>query len=61
MLLDGTGFRHWFLVRSRLGDNLMLRAKLTTDRHLAKTNLTGVPTEDRGSENTFRVQLDYTF
>jgi hypothetical protein len=61
VLLDNTGFRNWIMVRSRLGDRLMLRAKLTTDRYQPKTNVTRIATEDRGGENSFRLQLDYTF
>jgi hypothetical protein len=66
VLLDGKGFRNWFLVRSRLSDNLLLRFKLTNDSPLTGTNILygqGGPIGDevRGNQTAFRLQLDYTF
>ncbi len=66
VLLDGSGFRNWMLVRSRLSDRMLLRFKVTTDRLFTKSSVlfgrSSVTGDDvRGLETAFRVQLDYTF
>jgi len=74
VLLDGRGFRNWFLIRSRLGDRLLLRFKATVDHLLTRTNVQPrdlnnqpvYPAEFPGDNvrdqvTSFRVQLDYTF
>ena len=70
-VMDGRGFRNWFLMRSRLSDRLSWRFKWTNDTQLTKTyvdfrdfgNLVP-PTPDatnaRDSRNWFRMQLDYS-
>ena len=72
--LDGTGFRNWFLVRSRLSNQLSWRLKYTVDNQAVVSNLQlrdfenpvdpslrpeGVAVKD--NVNSFRFQLDYTF
>jgi DNA uptake protein ComE-like DNA-binding protein len=71
VVVDGKGFRSWFLLRSRLSDRLSWRFKWTTDHGLARTyvdirnfgNLV-TPTPDavdaRDTRNAFRLQLDYS-
>jgi len=72
VVLDDTGFRNWFLVRSRFSDATMLRFKITHDRPITRTNVdirnfndpTGVPFEGdnvRRKQTSFRLQLDHTF
>ena len=66
VLLDGTGFRNWMMVRSRISDNLLMRFKFTTDRLSSKSSVLfgrgGVEGDEvRGQETSFRLQLDYTF
>jgi hypothetical protein len=73
LLLDGNGIRNYFVVRSRIGDELLLRFKVAHERPFTHTNL-----DMRGFRNVpynypidgdrvrqsfawFRVQLDYTF
>jgi DNA uptake protein ComE-like DNA-binding protein len=72
IVLDDTGFRNWFLVRSRFSDSMMMRVKVTQDRPLTRTN---VDIRQYGNEygfwyegdnvrrrnTSFRLQLDYTF
>src|SRR5678816_2060014 len=69
VVLDDTGFRNWFLVRSRFSDATMLRFKITHDRPITRTNVdirnfndpTGVPFEGdnvRRKQTSFRLQLD---
>jgi DNA uptake protein ComE-like DNA-binding protein len=71
-VLDDTGFRNWFLVRSRVSDSILLRAKFTHDRPLSRRNVDlrefnnefGYLFEGddtRAQRSSFRVQLDYTF
>lgn len=69
IVVDGAGFRNWFLLRSRLSPRLSWRLKWTTDHQLARTyvdirnfgNLVP-PTPDatnaRGDRSSFRFQLD---
>jgi len=72
--LDGTGFRNWFLVRSRLSNELSWRLKYTVDNQAVVSNLQlrnfetpigtgGRPegTAVKDNVNSFRFQLDYTF
>jgi hypothetical protein len=72
IVLDGTGFRNWLLVRTRLSDSLLLRFKLTHDRGLTRNY--GEAVEDFGwlataggtldaprRQTSFRLQLDYAF
>jgi len=69
---DGRGFRNWFLVRSRLSNELSWRLKYTVDSQLPVTHidirnfqdLTGANpegTNGKSKDNSFRFQLDYTF
>lgn len=72
VVVDGSGFRNWVLLRSRLSPHLSWRLKWTTDHALARTyvdirdygNLIP-PTPDgtnaRGDRSTFRLQLDASF
>jgi hypothetical protein len=71
VVVDGKGFRNWFMVRSRLSDNLSWRLKWTTDHSLARTYVDirrygGLvdPTPDaanaRGDFSSYRLQLDYS-
>ena len=72
--LDGTGFRNWFMVRSRLSNELSWRLKYTVDNQDVVSNLqlrnfenpidpSGRPegTAVKDNVNSFRFQLDYTF
>ena len=71
VVVDGKGFRNWFLLRSRLSNRLSWRLKWTSDHALARTfvdiryfgNLVA-PTPDAvnagGSRSSFRIQLDYS-
>ncbi len=73
VLLDGTGFRNWISVRSRLSDNLSLRFKLTNDQlktgFIQARDLDNQPVDPARGEGdnvrdnltAFRVQMDYTF
>ncbi len=69
VVVDGKGFRSWFLLRSRLSDRLSWRLKWTSDHSLARTfvdirnygNLvppTPDATDARGDRSSFRLQLD---
>lgn len=70
-VMDGRGFRNWFLMRSRLSDRLSWRFKWTNDHQVTKTyvdfrdfgNLVP-PTPDTSnapdSRSWFRLQLDYS-
>ena len=72
IVVDGVGFRNWFMLRSRLSKNLSWRFKWTTDHQRPRTyvdirnfgELTG-PTPDatnaRGDRTSYRFQLDYSF
>ncbi len=69
VVVDGKGFRNWFMLRSRLSPNLSWRFKWTSDHQLARTyvdirdfgNLVP-PTPDavnaRGDRSSFRLQID---
>ncbi|HEX7879289.1 MAG TPA: hypothetical protein VF720_07760, partial [Candidatus Eisenbacteria bacterium] len=72
--IDGTGFRNWFLVRSRLSTDLSWRLKYTVDNQdpISYLQIRNFETPDpnggrpQGSNvldnvNSFRFQLDYTF
>jgi DNA uptake protein ComE-like DNA-binding protein len=74
LLLDGNGIRSYFVVRSRIGDELLLRFKVAHERPFTNTNLDlrdfrNIPfnyqpfdgDRVRQSFAWFRVQLDYTF
>ncbi len=74
IVVDGRGFRNWFMVRSRLSEALSWRFKWTTDHQLAKSyvdirnfgvNAAGDPdpnaTNARLDTASYRFQLDYTF
>jgi hypothetical protein len=72
VILDDTGFRNWFLLRSRVSDSMMLRLKVTNDRPLTRTNVDvrkfgtvfGAWYEGdnvRRRNTSFRLQMDYTF
>jgi hypothetical protein len=72
LLLDGTGIRNYFMVRSRVGDSMLLRFKLAHDRSFTKTGVDirnfndpyQFPYEGdqvRATFASFRLQLDYTF
>ena len=72
VLLDGTGFRNWFKVETRVSERMLLQLKITRDHNLPRTYIdvreyggpagpdpeaTYVP-----QDNTLvRFQLDYTF
>jgi DNA uptake protein ComE-like DNA-binding protein len=70
-VMDGKGFRNWFLMRSRLSERLSWRIKWTNDHQLTRTyvdfrdfgNLVP-PTPDatnaRDNRSWFRLQLDYS-
>ena len=71
-MVDGVGYRNWFLLRSRLSANLSWRFKWTSDHQLARTyvdirNFGELvdPTPDavnaRGDHTAYRFQLDYSF
>ena len=72
VLLDGTGFRNWFKVESRVSQRLLFQLKVTRDHNLPKTyvdirdfgaeldpnpDATYVPRD----ETVVRLQMDYTF
>jgi len=72
VLLDGTGFRNWFKVESRVSQRLLFQLKVTRDHNLPKTyvdirdfgdslgntpDATYVPKDD----TLIRLQMDYTF
>ncbi len=69
--VDGQGIRSWFLVQSRLSDNMLVRFKMTHDRQRTRDNLeirqyaNSVPSEFRAGDKreitAFRLQLDYNF
>jgi DNA uptake protein ComE-like DNA-binding protein len=70
-VMDGKGFRNWFLMRSRLSDRLSWRLKWTYDHQLARTHVDirdfgalVAPTPDatnaRDDRSWFRLQLDYS-
>jgi hypothetical protein len=75
VVVDGEGFRNWFLVRSRLSDNLLLRFKLTSDHARSRNNLETrlfnneitdslqltKGSDVRRQQTSFRLQLDYNF
>ena len=71
-MLDGTGFRNWFKVESRVSQRLLFQLKVTRDHNLPKTyvdirnfganvppnpDATYVPKDD----TLIRLQMDYTF
>jgi hypothetical protein len=71
-VLDGNGFRNWFMVRSRLSENLSWRFKWTADHQLPRTFVdirnfgdlispTPDGTDAMGEQSTYRFQLDYSF
>ena len=72
IVVDGNGFRNWFMVRSRLSPKVSWRFKWTTDHQLARTyvdirnngalvNPTPDATNARGDQSAYRFQLDYSF
>jgi hypothetical protein len=72
VVLDGNGFRNWFMVRSRLSENLSWRFKWTADHQLPRTFVdirnfgdlispTPDGTDAMGEQSTYRFQLDYSF
>jgi DNA uptake protein ComE-like DNA-binding protein len=72
IVLDDVGMRNWFLIQSRMGNNLMMRFKLTSDRNLTRRNIdirefndpVGLdPDGDdaRRQSTAFRLQVDYIF
>jgi len=71
VVVEGTGVRTWFLLRSRLSDRLSWRLKWTSDHARARTFVDirdygnpVSPTPDavnaRGDRSSFRLQLDWT-
>jgi hypothetical protein len=71
IVVDGTGLRSWFLLRSRLSDRLSWRFKWTSDHSLTRTyvdirnygNLvppTPDGTDARAAVSSFRMQLDWS-
>jgi DNA uptake protein ComE-like DNA-binding protein len=75
IVVDGKGYRNWFLLRSRLSDRLSWRFKWTDDHQLARTYVdirrysSGLyqllaPTPDAvnagGDRSSFRLQLDFS-
>ncbi len=71
VLLDGSGFRNWFKVESRVSQRLLCQLKVTRDHNLPKTYLDrrsyGNTTDELAStyvprdELSVRLQLDYSF
>ena len=72
ILLDGTGFRNWLKLESRVSEHLFFQLKVTRDHNLPRTYVdvrrygdpTGFDPEGRyvpKDWTTFRFQLDYTF
>jgi len=72
IVLDGNGFRNYFVVRSRVGDSLQFRLKVAHDRLFTKSNVDvrnfndpfQIPFEGTSVRNqfpSFRLQLDHTF
>lgn len=72
VLLDGTGFRNWFKVESRVSQRLLFQLKVTRDHNLPKTYVdirnfgAGVPPEPDATyvpkdDTLIRLQMDYTF
>ena len=70
-VMDGKGFRNWFLMRSRLSDRLSWRFKWTNDHQLTKTYVdfrdfgdlvppTPDATNARDNRSWFRLQLDWS-
>lgn len=70
-VMDGRGFRNWFLMRSRLSDRLSWRFKWTNDHQLTKSYVDFrdfgalvAPTPDTSNapdnRSWFRLQLDYS-
>lgn len=72
VLLDGTGFRNWFQVQSRVSDRMLFQLKVTRDHNLPRTyvdvryygdasgnepDANYVPNDD----TIVRLQMDYTF
>jgi len=72
VLLDGTGFRNWLKVESRVSEHLLVQLKVTRDHNLPRSYVdlrryndteslepdgTHVPKD----WTTFRLQIDYTF
>lgn len=69
IVVDGTGFRTWAMLRSRLSSNLSWRLKWTNDHALTRTYVdirdfggltppTPDATDARGNRSSFRFQLD---
>jgi len=73
VLLDGTGFRNWFKVETRVSQRLLFQLKITRDHNLPKTYVDirefgseiKPPTPDATyvprDETLVRLQMDYTF
>ncbi|MCK9995562.1 MAG: helix-hairpin-helix domain-containing protein [Candidatus Krumholzibacteria bacterium] len=72
VLLDGTGFRNWFKVETRVSQRLLFQLKVTRDHNLPKTyvdirnfgdNLGNTPdaTYVPKDDTLVRLQMDYTF
>jgi DNA uptake protein ComE-like DNA-binding protein len=71
VVVDGTGVRTWFMLRSRVSDRLSWRLKWTSDHSRVRTYVDirdfgdlASPTPDatnaRGDRSSFRLQLDYS-
>ena len=72
VLLDGTGFRNWFKIQSRVSERMLFQLKVTRDHNLPKTY---VDVRDFGDplgnepdaeyapkdDTIVRLQMDYTF
>jgi hypothetical protein len=72
IVVDGTGFRNWIMVRSRLSEQLSWRFKWTSDHQLPRTfvdirdfGALTPPTPDasnaREDRSSYRFQLDFSF
>jgi DNA uptake protein ComE-like DNA-binding protein len=72
VLLDGTGFRNWLKIESRVSEHLLMQLKVTRDHNLPLTYVDirqygdPVGNEPDGAyvpldRTTYRLQIDYTF
>jgi len=71
IVVDGTGLRNWFMLRSRVSDRMAWRFKWTIDHQIARTYVDirnfgslVAPTPDAvyapGNRSSFRLQLDWS-